>query len=648
MNMKNNNPKNGEKKPNIIAESLKLVGNYIKKNYAFLIVFFLGFLAVSVINFFKISTSETVANFSIADFEIGMIADRNIIADVTIPADDVNPYAVNAGDKIIRKGFPITEEAFEQLKKMAASPLYIDYRSFANSELYLLIISILWYLMFYFMPFKRKIKIKEPIVEVLFVIIVYAAVCFGQKLSFLANPYSICAIIPGVLFSILITILYGPLSSVLMTFIASMFVLGGTSISEQAIEYVPFLYTLVTGLVSTAIVRKIEKRTELIFAALIITMFNLVFMVLMIVIFNETFMEVGKVFILIAANGLLSGILALGLLTPLEMVLNTASVFRLMDLSDLNTPLMRKMMINASGTYQHSMMVAQLSENACREIGANALLARVGAYYHDIGKIDQSEYFVENQQGENKHNELNPTLSASVIKSHVKKGVEKAHQMHLPQVIIDIISEHHGNSVIEYFYNQGVEKDPSLSPEDFAYKGNPPSTKEAAVVMLADTVEAACKAIYKNVENPSVSSIEKTVATLINNKVDHNQLNNCDLTFRDLTKIKEAFLPILAGYYHSRIKYPGQKDDDNSEQTSEETSGTAAKDSSKDTVKEQIKDKAAESAEEKTDPETEAAANNEAENNKEKKSADKSKKKNKKNKKDADSDVVITEETGDK
>jgi len=634
--MKNNNPKNGEKKPNVFGQSFKLIGNYIKKNYPFLILFIVSFLAVSVINFFKISTSETVANFSISDFEVGMIADRNIIADVTIPADEVNPYAVNAGDKIIKKGFPITEEAYEQLKKMAASPLYIDYRAFANSELYLLIVSILWYLMFYFMPFKRKIKIREPIIEVIFVILVYAAVCFGQKLSFLANPYAICAIIPGVLFSILITILYGPLSSVLMTFITAMFVLGATSIGEQNIEYVPFLYTLVTGLVSTAIVRKIEKRTELIFAALIITMFNLVFMVLMIVIFNETFLEEGKVFIGIAANGLLSGILALGLLTPLEMVLNTASVFRLMDLSDMNTPLMRKMMINASGTYQHSMMVAQLSENACREIGANALLARVGAYYHDIGKIEQSEYFVENQQGENKHNELNPTLSASVIKSHVKRGVEKAHQMHLPQVIIDIISEHHGNSVIEYFYNQGVEKDPSLSPEDFAYKGNPPSTKEAAVVMLADTVEAACKAIYKNVENPSVSSIEKTVATLINNKVEHNQLNNCDLTFRDLTKIKEAFLPILAGYYHSRIKYPGQKDEENSEQNSEEQ----VKDSSKEQTAEQPKEEAVSEEKSENVSKKEAKAAEKAEK--------KAKKANKKSKKDKTEEVVVTEEAGDK
>ena len=159
-----------------------------------------------------------------------------------------------------------------------------------------------------------------------------------------------------------------------------------------------------------------------------------------------------KLIIGMMINGFLTGILTLGLLTPLEIMLNTASIFRLMDLSDNNTPIFNQMQIQASGTYNHSMMVARLAESACREIGADAVLARVGGYYHDIGKIDQSEYFVENQHGENKHDEINPSLSASVIRSHVKKGVEKARALHLPQVILDIIYEHHGNSIIKYFY----------------------------------------------------------------------------------------------------------------------------------------------------------------------------------------------------
>jgi len=217
------------------------------------------------------------------------------------------------------------------------------------------------------------------------------------------------------------------------------------------------------------------------------------------------------------------------------------------------------MQIQANGTYNHSMMVSQLAESACREIGANALLARVGGYYHDIGKIEQSEYFVENQfNRENKHNDLNPTLSASIIRSHVKKGVEKAHQLHLPQAVIDIIAEHHGNSVISYFYNQAKDKDPTLNPEDFAYPGTSPTTKESGVVMLADTVEAACKTL----DNPTSQRLEKFITMLVNQKVEDKQLDNCGLTYRDVSKIKESFVRLLTGYYHNRIKYQNQQDPD--------------------------------------------------------------------------------------
>jgi putative nucleotidyltransferase with HDIG domain len=142
-------------------------------------------------------------------------------------------------------------------------------------------------------------------------------------------------------------------------------------------------------------------------------------------------------------------------------------------------------------------MVATLAESACREIGANPLLARVGAYYHDVGKMDQSEYYVENQTDYNKHLDLNPRLSATVIRRHVKLGVEKARQLRLPQEVIDIISEHHGNSLIQYFYSEARKQGGDVDPEDFTYTGNPPRSKESAVVMLADVVEAACRTLDK-------------------------------------------------------------------------------------------------------------------------------------------------------
>jgi len=512
-----------------------------------------GFVAVSVINFVKISTSQTVASFNIVEFEVGQIADRTIVADKSLPPDEANKTSVLEGEKVIRKGFPVTEEAMQKLEKMSASPLYIDYRNFANNELFLFMLSICWLLLSTFLQVDKKRLFREPLIQVIFFVIVYMVVAFGQKLAPLSSPFAITMIIPASLCIMLITVLYGQMPAVILSLIMSLGVLNATDY-----QLVPFIYTLATSLCSVAIVRKIERRLDLVFASIILALYNVLLLIIMTVMFNETFTSMGKCLFGVAINGFLSGILTLGFLTPLETLLNTASVFRLMDLSDLNNPLMRKMLIQASGTYNHAMMVAQLAENACREIGANALLARVGAYYHDIGKIEQPQYFVENQKGENKHDDINPTLSASVIKSHVKKGVEKGHQLHLPQQIIDIIAEHHGNSVIAFFYKEAKEKDDSLSPEDFAYPGNPPSTRESAVVMLADTVEAACRTL----ENPSVTRLEKFITQLVNGKVEHKQLDNCDLTFRDVTKIKEAFVQVLAGYYHSRIEYPDQKDPD--------------------------------------------------------------------------------------
>ena len=553
MRNKQKNNKSGEKK-NPIAVFFQSSGQYIKTKYPFLLLLFIGYLAVSALVFAKITTSETVASFSIEDFEIGQISDRTIIAEKSIPADDANPVTIVAGEKIIKKGFEISEEAYAKLQKMIASPLYIDYRAFANKLLYLLMISIMYYLLFSLLPFGRKIKLQEPLLQVIFLLIVFFAASFGSKLPLCSTPYSLCIIIPASLFAMIITILYGQSSASLFSFVMAFAVLGSGNW-----EIVPFLFTLAASLCSVAIVRKVERRIDLVFAGIILALSDLVFFVLLIVIFNETFAPNVKLFLGILCNGFLSGILTLGLLTPLEYMLNTASVFRLMDLSDTNAALLKKMCITASGTYQHSMMVSQLAEFACREIGANPLIARVGGYYHDIGKIDQSEYFVENQQGESERkNDINPNLYTTIIKSHVKKGIEKARQMHLPQVIIDVISEHHGNSVIQYFYQEAKEKDPTLSPEDFAYPGKPPTTKESGVVMLADTVEAACHTL----KNPSIPRLEAFITTLINAKIEAHQLDYCELTYRDLTKIKESFVQILAGFYHSRIEYPDQQDPD--------------------------------------------------------------------------------------
>lgn len=531
---------------------------YLKKNYPMVILTFVTFLITVALVFVKISTSSTVSSFNINDYEIGQISDVTIKAVKSLPSDYENPVEVLAGEKVIRKGFPITEEGYAKLKKMSESAVYVDYRAFANSVIYHILMCALFFVCCSKIYFKAKmIEFKELVTECCFYIIIFSSVIFGSKSIYFASPYAICAVIPSSVCVFLVAILFGQLNAVFFSLIISLSVLNASSY-----QIVPFLFVLSTSFASARLVRKINRRTDMVLVSVLQSLLNVVFLMIFKIIFSDSLYDGLGAIVGVALNGFFSGILCLGLLTPLELLLNSASLFRLMDLSDLNNPTMKKMLVTASGTYNHSLMVASLAEAACNEVGANPLLARVGAYYHDIGKLDNPEYFVENQTaGENIHTEINPSLSVSIIRSHVKRGVEKARALRLPKQIIDIISEHHGNQVIAYFYNEAKAIDPDANPEDYSYTGNPPTTRESAIVMLADTVEAACRSL----EKPSVPRLEKFITTLIYGKIEHKQLENCNLTFRDITKIHDAFVQILAGYYHSRTKYPDQKDPDTNE-----------------------------------------------------------------------------------
>ena len=384
-----------------------------------------AFLAMAVIAFFNVSRNLTVASFALDEYEIGQVADRTIVADRSLPGTMEYPTVVQKGEKVIKKGFVITEEAYRKLEKMANVHEYIDYRAFADSLLYLALLVVLWFFLFSKALIGHTVHLKESVVDVIFFLAVFASAVFTRKLNFASGAsYTLCVFIPNSLFIFLIVILFGEKQAVFFALISALGVLNASNFNP-----VVFLYVLATGFAACRIARKLENRIQLVFAALITAMVNVVAAFLLKVIFNENFDGSGIIAFGLAINGFFSGILALGFITPLEQILNTASVFRLTDLSDLNNPIMRKMLLTASGTYNHSLMVAQLAENACKTIGANSLVARVGAYYHDMGKIDQSEYFVENQSGENKHDEINPNLSVSIIRPRLRQQ-RKYHPVH--------------------------------------------------------------------------------------------------------------------------------------------------------------------------------------------------------------------------
>jgi putative nucleotidyltransferase with HDIG domain len=257
-------------------------------------------------------------------------------------------------------------------------------------------------------------------------------------------------------------------------------------------------------------------------------------------------------------NGIVSVVLSLGIIPFFEVILNLPTNFRLIELSDLNTPTMKKMQIEAPGTYHHSINVANMAENAARVVKANALLVRVAALYHDIGKIPNAEYYVENNPGESKHNYIKPSLSNSILKAHIKIGVEMAKEMKMPREVLSIVAQHHGTSLMKYFYHQALQDNPEgeIDKKDYHYQGPKPQNREAAIVMLADSAEAASRTL----KNPSAARIDEFVQEIIESKFREGQLNESTLTLRGLMKISITFRRYLTGVFHSRIEYPDDKD----------------------------------------------------------------------------------------
>jgi hypothetical protein len=318
-----------------------------------------------------------------------------------------------------------------------------------------------------------------------------------------------------------------------------------------------FLVSFCGSLVGILALAEPQERTSFLKAGGLIGMGNMG-VILILSLFHQRTASLSFDLLCGAINGLLVGILALGLLPSLEYLFGITTNFKLLELSNLQQPILRQLILLAPGTYHHSVVAGTLGEAAAEAIGANSLLVRVSAYYHDIGKIKKPAYFVENQVGGlNLHDKLSPSMSSLILTSHVKEGVELARESNLPPSIIDVIKQHHGTCLITYFYQKAKEaENPRLAEvreEDYRYTGPKPQTKEAAIVMLADAVEAASKTLT----DPTPARIQGMVQRIINNIFVDGQLEECDLTLKDLHQIARAFVRILTGIFHHRVPYPG-------------------------------------------------------------------------------------------
>lgn len=300
-----------------------------------------------------------------------------------------------------------------------------------------------------------------------------------------------------------------------------------------------------------------KKRASILKAGGYIIAANILTVIILLLLKGDLFTTKAPPSILFAALGGISVTAIVSLLLPLiEYIFKVTTDISLLELLDLNQPIMKSLMINAPGTYHHSVIVGNLVEAAAEAVGANPLLARVSAYYHDIGKIKMPEYFVENQSGAiSKHDKITPHMSSMIIINHVKEGLDIAKQYKLPEPVKDIIEQHHGTMLVNYFYQKAKEtsNEKNINEEDYKYHGPKPQTRVAALVMMADAVEAASRVLT----DPTPARIASLVDRIINHIFLEGQLDECELTLKDIHEIKKRFTYILTGIFHKRIDYPG-------------------------------------------------------------------------------------------
>ncbi|RJQ15007.1 MAG: HDIG domain-containing protein [Nitrospiraceae bacterium] len=323
------------------------------------------------------------------------------------------------------------------------------------------------------------------------------------------------------------------------------------------------IFVFASGLAGAFGVIRCKKRSAIWRAGLYVSLVSLS-TALVISLFREQLFDAGSLTVAGSAfsNGFIVAILVSALLPLFEYLFKLTTDISLLELLDLNQPLMRELLVEAPGTYHHSIIVGSLAEAAAETVGVNPLLARVSAYYHDIGKIKMPEYFIENQIASlSKHDKLTPRMSSLVLLSHVKEGVELAKKHKLPPEVVDIIQQHHGTSVQTFFYQKAREQHDSLTPvteEDFRYPGPKPQNRVAALVLMADAVEAASRVL----SDTSPARVSMLVDRIINHCFIDGQLDNCELTFKDIREIKTHFVYLLSSMYHKRINYPGFEMDD--------------------------------------------------------------------------------------
>jgi len=473
---------------------------------------------------------------------------------------------INRGEIVVKEGEPIEKRQMmilNQLKKASLGYHDVIYYLFFSLFFFLIVYSLIFYAKcsMYMLKPRTKDVLVLGLCSIAYAVFfkLWAMVSSGLAGYLPDVPSEVFILLfPYISMAFVVRIILTTEFSAIMSILAAAIV---GAMSEG--NFVIASYVLFSGFFASAMMAKFEERSNLFSAGVLTGIFQAVFAVVIVVykVYSINFSWHHTIYAAIAgfASGLLASFVTEAIMPIFEYIFNYTTNIKLLEFANTNHPLLREFLIKAPGTYNHCMIVGQLASSGASATGANALLARVGSYYHDVGKIGKAMYFIENQQGAiNPHDKLNPTMSARILVSHVKDGAKLAKEWKLGKPILDIIEQHHGTSLMKFFYSKALEQNKDANELDFRYPGPKPKSREAVLVMIADSCEAACRSL----EEPTPARIKHTVDTIINNLFVDGQFDECNITLKRLKVISQIYTKILIALHHSRIEYPETNTED--------------------------------------------------------------------------------------
>lgn len=496
-----------------------------------------------------------------------MIIDQEATAEATQKAmDAVEPVVYLQGQNIVREGDRITQNQIELLRSLGLlTDDHYDYSAYFGA-----LIGVMLAMASLIMLLRLMLREYFSDVRHLTVVLLILLLCvgFAALSSLLPSLY----ILPIALGAMLGTMLLSYRAGFCLTIpLAILFAMLSSSIKSTSFYDVVLTMgnTLTGSIASIWFLKGKPQRMRVLLAGLISAVCSVLLIIGVKLLTSAEALDLLETCVWATSGSLLSGVLAIALQPAFEALFHLPTPSRLLELTNPNQPLMKRLMIEAPGTYHHSIIVANLAEAAADQIGANAYLARAGAYYHDIGKLKRPQYFSENQHGSNPHEKADPYVSAAILTAHTRDGMLIAQKEHFPPEVQDIILQHHGVTPVMYFYHKALQMAGGnpVDINDFRYAGPKPQTKEASIVMLADTIEAA----VRSMKDPTPKSINQFIERLIRGKLEDGQLSDCPLSLQDIDKICDAFSGILIGVYHERIEYPKMNRYEMKGQTSQES-----------------------------------------------------------------------------